>query len=1520
MSNTLGTFSVDLVAKIAQFESGWDKAAHIAKKQGEQIRATVAQMGTAIVASVGAAAAAVTAIVNQAINTGAMFDDMSQKLGVTAEWLSVMKREAKLGGVELTALQASLVKLDKAAVAAANGSKEQAAAFKAMGISVVDSNGKLKDTGTLFNEVAVKMSGYRDGTSKTVLATELLGKTGAELMPLLNGLGEKGFAVARKEAEALGLVMSGPAAAAAGKFQDNLDDMRALLEGFGVQIVNQIIQPLAEYSGKLLDGAKANKDFGGSVDIVSTAIKAVIVGASLVKNSIEAVTNVILALYDTTKAVFIAVGQAAGVWGESVSKQIKAVLSFDYEGAVAAGKEGREKLAAVMRSTATQIKASWATAGDGITESINDVSLAMDLFAEHAAKPGDAAKKAAEEAAKADAPWRDHASAQKEAADQAKQLAAAQDKLLGIISGLKGGITPTQRAWEAYANSVMDAAAAGAAMIKNGADVAMVQRLVAQATDLATKARERELAAIKRQGDVLGRYNEQLAKDRQLLGLTDRQRAIAEAVQRATDEYEENTRAGIENAQSLEQLRAAVAASEGAFYDQSKAIEAAQAEAQRYADIVRGAMESAIDSLADWAVNGFRHAKDFWRGMVDLVKNAVKQMIAEGLKARIIGAFTGTSGGGAGWAQMLGGAASYAVAGGGASGYSGAASAASSGASQATGGFSYGAGSGGGGGFDLFSAASWVRAGKNLYQGFSSFAYGSGQTTWLGSQMGVAAYGPGMTTTYTPTGAGLYAGYAAGLTGAYYGFTQRGNGGLSSAAAGLSYGALGLGVAGAVGGVASGAGAVAGATGAFASLGSAAWIPVVGWILAILAVIDIAAGGLLFGTRRRTEYAEQRYSIGPGGSSSELALTKVRQRSLFGGRDWTTYTGAGTPEMNEAAAEFQATITKAMQRVADATGRALEPMIEATLITSTKYDKRGKPLGTNYVARIGGVDYQEESAELAAARIQAEAIFKQLGEEAQRLAAAYRGEVETLVDAAATMVQAQVDLNKGNGLLGAGNTLTSVVEWLEQQRQEGEQLSETYTRLAQASAQYRALLQQVDETMAQLRNTGGPVEQLRSALQAIDKQLEQNIATLNAAAQAAGLQGAAEADLMKLRQLAAEQTASVARQFWGNIDQQLAELTHVATPAGDFAAVMQAIAQSMNDNIAQATMLARAQGRAGITTEELAKITELAARQMGAAIKKLQDIARQQAQSLGYIGPQTVGEIDARIEELEGIAAAAADSVGGFGSAMSAVAQEATNAINLLLGNLSPLNDQAKLQVALSGLYAGNVTQQEVLEIGRRLYASSAQYTALFNQVMAAVRPAIAAGSGSGAMVARAARQLTSAEEAELRDLRLRREAAVQQQRFNEASQFAITIATLADAQGRTFEQIASNIGFDLGQLADDLGMSQDDLLKYLAGIDVTQLDTTEAVTTGFNRLIAWLDEHFNNTINDRGGSTDRQTQAIEGVRDVIREGRDAASRDSRAIVAAIDRVVSRVDQLEATTNAGIDITAPRNVRYGIPP
>lgn len=55
-----------------------------------------------------------------------------------------------------------------------------------MGIKVQDANGNLKSSDQLLKEVAGKFAGYQDGAAKAALAQELFGRSGAELMPLLN--------------------------------------------------------------------------------------------------------------------------------------------------------------------------------------------------------------------------------------------------------------------------------------------------------------------------------------------------------------------------------------------------------------------------------------------------------------------------------------------------------------------------------------------------------------------------------------------------------------------------------------------------------------------------------------------------------------------------------------------------------------------------------------------------------------------------------------------------------------------------------------------------------------------------------------------------------------------------------------------------------------------------------------------------------------------------------------------------------------------------------------------------------------------------------------------------------------------------------------------------------------------------------------------------------------------------------------------------------------------------------------
>src|SRR5207247_2005355 len=72
---------------------------------------------------------------------------------------------------------------------------------------------------------------------RTALAMELLGKSGANLLPLASQFGDL-----RKEAEALGIVMSDEVLGAAADLDDQTDRLSAVFGGLKNNLVSVIVQ------------------------------------------------------------------------------------------------------------------------------------------------------------------------------------------------------------------------------------------------------------------------------------------------------------------------------------------------------------------------------------------------------------------------------------------------------------------------------------------------------------------------------------------------------------------------------------------------------------------------------------------------------------------------------------------------------------------------------------------------------------------------------------------------------------------------------------------------------------------------------------------------------------------------------------------------------------------------------------------------------------------------------------------------------------------------------------------------------------------------------------------------------------------------------------------------------------------------------------------------------------------------------------------------------------------------------
>lgn len=130
------------------------------------------------------------------------------------------------------------------------------------------------------------------------------------------------------------------------------------------------------------------------------------------------------------------------------------------------------------------------------------------------------------------------------------------------------------------------------------------------------------------------------------------------------------------------------------------------------------------------------------------------------------------------------------------------------------------------------------------------------------------------------------------------------------------------------------------------------------------------------------------------------------------------------------------------------------PVIEASLHTVTEYDKKGHAKATKFLVDAFGQQWEEATSDLAAKRIQADAIIATIaatdvGKDAIAIAAQFQSSADTLADAAQTMLAATVDIQSDHGLLGVNGTLKDTIAEVAKLQAGDESLLQTYARLQQ---------------------------------------------------------------------------------------------------------------------------------------------------------------------------------------------------------------------------------------------------------------------------------------------------------------------------------------------------------------------------------------------------------------------------------------------------------------------------------------
>ena len=140
------------------------------------------------------AAAAVAASIGAVTVKSAKWADdintMSKIYHIGTGELQKYSAAADLVDVEVETIARSHTKLEKSMSSAAKGTGANADAFDRLGVAVTDSNGQLRQSDEVWQEVIAALGKVENETERDALAMQLMGKSAAELNPLIEDGGE----------------------------------------------------------------------------------------------------------------------------------------------------------------------------------------------------------------------------------------------------------------------------------------------------------------------------------------------------------------------------------------------------------------------------------------------------------------------------------------------------------------------------------------------------------------------------------------------------------------------------------------------------------------------------------------------------------------------------------------------------------------------------------------------------------------------------------------------------------------------------------------------------------------------------------------------------------------------------------------------------------------------------------------------------------------------------------------------------------------------------------------------------------------------------------------------------------------------------------------------------------------------------------------------------------------------------------------------------------------------------------
>lgn len=234
-------------------------------------------------------------MIKSAIDAAESLEKMSQRVGLSVEFLSTLRHATELAGTEITVMEKALQRMSRTLFDANRGLLTAKIPFDELGVAVADSMGQLRSGEVVLLEVADKFAKMEDGTLKTALALQIFGRAGADLIPLLNA-GAEGIREMQEEARALGLEISTNTAKQAALFKDNMLALERSFVGVANVAAVQLLPTLINITEALKTGTGETERFKQAFGFLANTFKVFVTVASFALTNFMTIWTTVIGL------------------------------------------------------------------------------------------------------------------------------------------------------------------------------------------------------------------------------------------------------------------------------------------------------------------------------------------------------------------------------------------------------------------------------------------------------------------------------------------------------------------------------------------------------------------------------------------------------------------------------------------------------------------------------------------------------------------------------------------------------------------------------------------------------------------------------------------------------------------------------------------------------------------------------------------------------------------------------------------------------------------------------------------------------------------------------------------------------------------------------------------------------------------------------------------------------------------------------------------------------------------------